>query len=200
MDWIVIDYDFYTDSEGYTIVNFAVRDDPDTDFKRLESVKTFLKAIESSYRDKKHIEHQAVIDLPREKCYINGEEVKSYSKFVKEIKYTKLLKEAILVCTQASLFPVTEKLFEEYQDAEQGIHVVDYRENNPVIMKFWIHSESHIRAEIQKKFKVVQFRDGEPEVLRTLVTNITLDLEEDKGDEIKDVQYSIRDDVLKKMA
>jgi hypothetical protein len=138
----------------------------------------------------KCVERQASVDIPRQKCYINNEEVKSYSAFIKNIEYTKLVEEALLLSTQASMFPVTAKLFEQYLDQKAGRHVSDFTENNPITFRFWVLDMSKLKVEISKKFRIIQLdKNSEPHTLKTLIVNIMLEVGE--GD--NDVTYSVMD-------
>jgi hypothetical protein len=191
--WVIIDFECFENKDDCVIINFVVKEDKN-EFKHLESVKKFLSDIETSYDTKEGIVRQARIDIPRQQCFINDVEVKTYSDFIKEIEYTKLLKETILLCTQASLFPITFKLFEEYQDPENNIHVVDFTDDNPIIFNFWILGKDQMRVEIRKKFRVMKVDHNKETVLRTLATNIVLEL----GSEHDTVNYSVMEKTFRK--
>lgn len=186
MEWMIIDYEFLIDKDDFSIINFVVKkDEPNNDIY-LESVKSFISGLKRSYKNKNDIIRQIKVDFPREKCYVNGIEIKTYEEFINEVENTDLFEEAIMICTQTSAFPITEKLFETYQDYENNIHVSDFREDNPLIFHFLIYGKDSMYVTIEKKFRIVKLKT-EVEIIDTLSVKTTLNI----GKEDNDVFYSI---------
>jgi len=186
--WVILDYESFVDEDDFNVINITLKDDSNDEFKYLESVRSFLYGIRQSYPDSECVEKQASVDIPRQLCFINNQEVSSYSEFIKNIGYTDLLKEALLLSTQASMFPVTAKLFEQYHDHEEGVHVSDFTDDNPLTFRFWVLDKSKLKVEISKQFRVIKVdKHAEKKILKTLRVNIVLEV----SDTENDVMYSV---------
>jgi len=176
MEWILLNYECFTDPDDYTVIDVTFRTE-DRTLKPLQSVQSFIDDIRKSYPDEKGLERQALVDIPRQECSVNGIKCESLSAFIKEIGYSQLVKEALALSTQASMFPVMAKLFAEYRKLETQTHVTDFQKNNPLVFKLWSLGQDRLRVEISKKFRIIHLDDeSNPLILKTLQTNITLEL------------------------
>lgn len=189
MDWTIIDYECLIDKDDYSIININVKDIivNKKDNLYLESVNTFLNDLKKSFKTKKCLVRQIKVDFPREKCYINNIKIKNYKDFLKEIKYTNFLKEAVMICTQSSMYPVTFKLYEEFTDEKKNIHLSDFRDDNPLIFYFKVLDKKHMIVEIEKKFQIIKIKNGDPFPIKTLKVNTTIEID----DKNKDVFYTV---------
>lgn len=190
MNWSLINYELLTDCDDYSIIFFKI-DDIDNcknkNIRYLENISTFLDDLRKLYR-KHDLQKQINIDFPREKFYINDIEIKNYEIFLKELSYTNFLEEIKMISTQSSMFPVTLKLFEEFQDKENDIHVADFMNNyNPLIFNFKIFNKNHLHINIEKKFRIIKIINGDPHLLRLLKVNTIIEIDKKQ----KDIYYSI---------
>lgn len=191
MDWTIIDYECLIDKDDYSIINISIKNIIVNKKENiyLESVNTFLKDLKKSFKTKKCLIRQIKVDFPREKCYINNIQIKNYKDFLKEIKYTNLLKEAALICTQSSMYPVTLKLYEKFTDEKNNIHLSDFRDDNPLIFNFKVIDKKHMIVEFEKKFQIIEIKKGDPFIIKTLKVNTTVEID----DKDKDVFYTVSD-------
>jgi len=179
-------------SDEYSIISVKIKEikiDDDENTRYLESVKTFMNELKQAYKTMKCLKRQIRVDFPRELCYINDIKIKNYKQFLKELSHTYLKKEAVMLCTQTSIYPVTLKLFNEFRDEEKHIHLSDFIEENPLTFYFKIFDKKHLSVEIEKRFKIIKIIDGDPHVLRILKVNTIIEI----NDQDKDVYYSITD-------
>jgi hypothetical protein len=191
MDWTIIDYECLIDKDDYSIINISIKNIIVNKKENiyLESVNTFLKDLKKSFKTKKCLIRQIKVDFPREKCYINNIQIKNYKDFLKEIKYTNLFKEAALICTQSSMYPVTLKLYEKFTDEKNNIHLSDFRDDNPLIFNFKVIDKKHMIVEFEKKFQIIEIKKGDPFIIKTLKVNTTVEID----DKDKDVFYTVSD-------
>ena len=190
MSWSLIDYECLMDKDDYSIIVFKVndvKDDETEDTRYLENVTTFLDDLRGLYKSQ-DLTRQINVDFPREVFYVNDIKIKDYSNFLKELGCTNFLEETIMISTQSSMFPVTLKLFEEFRDTKEDIHVSDFMNiNNPLIFKFKIFSKNHLYVNIEKKFRIIKIINGDPHILRLLNVNTIIEID----DKNKDIYYSV---------
>ena len=190
MSWSLIDYECLMDKDDYSIIVFKVNDVKDyetEDTRYLENVTTFLDDLRGLYKSQ-DLTRQINVDFPREVFYVNDIKIKDYSNFLKELGCTNFLEETIMISTQSSMFPVTLKLFEEFRDTKEDIHVSDFMNiNNPLIFKFKIFSKNHLYVNIEKKFRIIKIINGDPHILRLLKVNTIIEID----DKNKDIYYSV---------
>lgn len=190
MSWSLIDYECLMDKDDYSIIVFKVndvKDDETEDTRYLENVTTFLDDLRGLYKSQ-DLTRQINVDFPREVFYVNDIKIKDYSNFLKELGCTNFLEETIMISTQSSMFPVTLKLFEEFRDTKEDIHVSDFMNiNNPLIFKFKIFSKNHLYINIEKKFRIIKIINGDPHILRLLKVNTIIEID----DKNKDIYYSV---------
>jgi hypothetical protein len=168
---MLLDYEFFLDNDDFTVVTSVIRED--TDFHPLEPTSKFLSCISSSYRNKKCVNKQAEMDIPRQLCLINNNVVHSYSEFVNNIGYTHLLDEALLLSTQATMAPILDILAKQYK----GSHIADFSNDNPLTFKFWVHEIDNLQVEISKKFRVFQLDDDCDIInLKILIVNMCIEI------------------------
>jgi len=191
MGWFTIDYEVLLDKDDFSIINVLF----EKTLKKkhyLESVNMFMNGLNETFKIN-NLTHQFKVDFPREKCYVNNILIKNYQEFLEEIEYNNTIKETIiLLCTQASAFPITAKLFEKFSNFEEDIHVSDFQKNNPLIFRFKIFDTRQISVDIEKKFHIITIENGEPVPQRTIRVNTFLTIDpENKDHENNDVYYSI---------
>jgi hypothetical protein len=187
MDWVLVDYKYLVDKDDYSILSIEYNNVIDNIY--LESVNSFMKNLEESFQSEECVKRQISVDFPRIKCYVNKILFKKYEDFILEIKHTCLEKEAILLCTQSTMYPVIVKLFKLFNDEYNDIHLVDFVEKNPLIYKFSIFNE-YITVKIKKKFKVVKIKNGDPIDLQKIQVNTNIKINKDKNIN-KNIFYSI---------
>lgn len=179
MGWFTVDYEVLMDKDDFSIVNVKI----ENVWRKkhyLEQVKTFMDGLKETFKTN-DLQHQFKSDFPREKCYVNNVLIKNESDFLQEIDIRNdgngnntIKKTIILLCTQASAFPITAKLFEKFSDYENDIHVSDFSEDNPLIFRFKIFDNEHLSVDIEKKFKIITIKEGEPVPLKTIKVNTLL--------------------------
>ena len=173
MDWLTVDYEILMDKDEFSIVNVKI----ENIYKKkhyLERVKTFIDGLKDTFKNN-DLNRQFEVDFPREKCYVNNILIKNHDDFLREIDFNDNTKETIiLLCTQASAFPITAKLFEKFSDYEKDIHVSDFQDNNPLIFRFKIFDNKQLSVDIEKKFQIITVKDGEPVPLKTIKANTML--------------------------
>jgi hypothetical protein len=186
--WMLLDYECFVDKDDFTVVNVVVKEDTESDYRFLESTRSFISGIRESYPNQLAAQKQAAMDIPREMCVINNNIAHSYLEFMKNINYTKLADEAMLISTQESMAPMFLKLMDEHK----GEHVADFDYNNLLTFNFWVVDTDHLKVEISKKFRTFKLdNDSNITDLNTLIVNLKLDLfseEEDRGDVIFSVE------------
>ena len=119
MSWSIINYECLLDKDKYSIITINIKEvdiDDDTDNRYVENIETYLNGLRKTYKTKNCLIRQIRVDFPRIVCYINNIKIKNIKEFVREIRHTSFLHEAIMICTQSSAFPITQKLFEEFRD------------------------------------------------------------------------------------
>lgn len=190
MSWSLIDYEYLLDKDDILIVNINTKEikiEYDNNKYYLENITTFLKGLEDTYKTDELLEKQFKVDFPRIKCYINDVKMNDFKHFYSEIKHTNFLKEITMICTQSSAFPITMKLFEQYQDIEKKIHLTGCNKTS-LLFHIKIYDKNHVKININKNFNVIQIdEEGDPTTLKK-ITSTTL-VEIDKKD--KDVYYKI---------
>ena len=184
MDWIFIDYECLIDKDDYSIINVNVKDIifNKKDNFYLQSVNTFLNDLKKSFKTTKCLIRQIKVDFPRIQCYINNIKIKNYKYFLKEIKYTNFVTESFMICTQSSIYPITFKLYEKFTDEKNNVHLSDFREDNPIIFYFKVFDKKHITVDIEKKFKVIKIKNGDPFPIKTLKVNTTIEISNKNND------------------
>lgn len=187
--WTLPVYKSFVDEDDFNIINLTFEEDNNIEYKHLTTIRHFLENIRESMPNRKCIEKQAILDIPRQSCEVNGEKVKTYSDFLKRIGYTELIDEALTLSTQASMYLVIMELFERYNGDD--IHVSDFYEDNPLIQRVWVLDKDHLKIEFSKKFRVIYLDNNSvPTILKKLLVTIVTEIDKDnKGD----VLYSVTD-------
>lgn len=179
MSWSIINYECLLDKDEYSIITVKIKEIniyDSIDNHYLEDTEIYINNLRKTYKTKKCLTRQFTVDFPRILCYINNIKIKNIKEFVREIRHTSFLNEAIMICTQSSIFPITQKLFEEFRDIKKDIHVTDYHGSNPLIYNFKIFNKNHISVNIEKKFGIIQVINGNPHILKILKTNTVFEM------------------------
>lgn len=182
--WIIFDIKSFCDEDGFNIISIDMKDDIDMIY--LDSFRSFLSGIRESYPDDKSVIKQADVDIPRQLYYVNDIRVNNYKDLVKKVRHTDFLKQITLVSTQASMFPVIQRLFCKYHDDD--IHVTDFTNNNPLIFRLDIIDKDDVQINISKKFRVIKL-DKHSSVSDLDTLQVIVSLKITKND--SDVLYSV---------
>lgn len=161
-DWIIVDYNYYLSSEGFTVIKLDVFNEKNQPkplckgpYKILCSVKEYMANLNGC----KGILETVKWDVLRSNCYVNGRKIQNIQELKTELNHTNL-KDIIVVCNQGSLAPLVINLYRELCNEEEEIHLIDGLKNR---MKFslWIYNKNKIRVEITKNLMLVKLEDGE---------------------------------------
>jgi hypothetical protein len=174
--WVLFNYELFLDKDDITVITAVEKEDNEEEFQDLELVDSFLLGIRQSLSTEKAVEKQATIDIPRQRCMINNNLVHSYLEFVRNICYTDLMNDALLLSTQATMAPILTKIIAKYP----GRHVSDFSSENPLSFKFLVTDSDHVNVEISKKFRVFKLdEDSEITDLKIISSLIRMDLMRD---------------------
>lgn len=166
-DWICVDYLCSTNKENYIVIDF-IQNKINTEKKYLGNVHSFINNIINSYHNDSAMIKQALIDIPREQCFVNGILTRNYNQFINEIGCTPFKKELIALSTQASMYPIFADLLSSYPNEkfkdgkfkdEESYALVDFQKDNPVIMYYWIEND-FVTFEIKKKFRIISLKEN----------------------------------------
>lgn len=183
-DWLIINYECLLDKDEFTIIDINIRELIDDNGTYLETVREFLEKLRSSFSEK-----QAMVDIPREECSINNRRVYSYDEFIKNLSQTVIIPRALMVATQASIFPLIRVLFIDHYDPKNNIHVTDFP--NPLRIDFLVIDKDHIDVRIAKKFRLIKLdQDSNPHILKEFSVYMYLNIGDDDGG----VRYKISKD------
>lgn len=182
-DWLIINYGCLLDRDGFSIIDIDIRNLSDKDGTYLETVHEFMERLESSFNDRRNIENQAKVDIPREECSINKQKVHSYEDFIKILSGSNILTRALLVATQASIFPLIKILFLDNYNLQKNVHVTDFNNNNPLRIDLLVYDEDSIEVQIAKRFQLVELDiRSDPHIIKEFFVRINLNIGDDYGD------------------